>query len=78
MAESELEQAGIARPYVDAPLAIEEEEDSIDLIALFQILRRGKRIILLSSLVVFALATIYAFLLPFRYTSTVICAPVQN
>ena len=53
----------------------ENEEDSIDLIATFQTLRRGKWAIVQWSLGIFVLATIYAFLLPFGYTSTVSFIP---
>jgi uncharacterized protein involved in exopolysaccharide biosynthesis len=49
---------------------VKEEESSIDLVALFQMLRRGKRTIFGVSFGVFAIATVYAFLLPFSYTST--------
>ncbi len=75
MAQTEVERPGIAGSHADTPLTIEEEEDSIDLIALFQTLYHGKRTILGLSLVALALATICAFLLPFRYTSTVTFIP---
>jgi len=60
----------MAESHADASSAVEEEESSIDLVALFQTLRRGKWTIFGVSFGVFAIATVYAFLLPFSYTST--------
>ena len=76
MAESAIDRMGTAEPYAGAPVAVEEEEDSIDFVALFQTLRRGKRTIFGVSLAFFVLATIYAFLLPFMFTSTVSFTPM--
>ena len=75
MAEKEMDGAGVADSFAGESPIIEEEVDSIDLIALLQTLRRGKRAIVGSSLIVFVLATICAFLLPLRYTSTVTFIP---
>jgi uncharacterized protein involved in exopolysaccharide biosynthesis len=66
---------GTAEPYADAPVAVEEEESSIDMFALFQELRRGRRTIFRATLGFFALATMVAFLLPFQYTSAVSFIP---
>src|ERR1035437_2597145 len=75
MAESAIDRMGTAEPYGDAPAAVEEEESSIDLVALFQALRRGKRTIFRVTLGFFAIATLVAFLLPFQYTSAVSFIP---
>lgn len=75
MAESAIDRTDTAEPYADAMAVVEEEESSIDIVALFQALRRGKRTILGVSLGIFVIATVYAFLLPFRYTSTVSFIP---
>ena len=75
MAESAIDRMGTAEPYGDAPAAVEEEESSIDLVALFQALRRGKRTIFRVTLGFFAFATVVAFLLPFQYTSAVSFIP---
>ena len=48
----------------------EEDEDSIDLVAVFQELRRGKKTIFGAALGGLVLAAAIAFLLPPRYTST--------
>src|ERR1035437_6096979 len=71
MAESAIDRMGTAEPYGDAPAGVEEGESSIDLVALFQALRRGKRTIFRVTLGFFAFATVVAFLLPFQYTSAV-------
>jgi tyrosine-protein kinase Etk/Wzc len=47
-----------------------DEEESIDLVQLFQALLRRKWTILALSLGCFVLATVFAFLLPLQYTST--------
>src|SRR5665213_4134847 len=75
MADSATDGVGTAEFDANAPAYREEEENSIDFIALFQTLRRGKRTILGVSLGIFVIATVYAFLLPFRYTSTVSFIP---
>jgi uncharacterized protein involved in exopolysaccharide biosynthesis len=54
---------------------VEEEEDFIDLASIFRALRRGKWTIVRLSVGFFVIATIVAFLLPFRYTSTVSFIP---
>jgi tyrosine-protein kinase Etk/Wzc len=54
---------------------VEDEEGSIDILAMFQTLRRGKSTILKVSLAVCAIATIVAFLIPPLYTSTVSFIP---
>jgi tyrosine-protein kinase Etk/Wzc len=74
MAESATNRAGTAESGADA-LSLEERADSIDLVAWIQMLRRGKRTILGVSLTFFVLATVYAFLHPFVFTSTVSFIP---
>lgn len=75
MAENEIDQATTAQSYPNVTQAAAEEEDSIDLIALVQILRRGKRVILGMTLATFTIATVIAFILPPIYTSTVSFIP---
>ena len=75
MAESGIDRTDMAESHADASSAVEEEESSIDLVALFQTLRRGKWTIFGVSFGVFAIATVYAFLLPFQYTSAVSFIP---
>lgn len=62
-----------------ASSVVQEEEDSIDLIALIHTVQRGKRLILQVTIGCFLVATVVAFLLPLRYTSTVsFVAPSLN
>ena len=75
MAGNEVDRVGIAEPYKNASSDLEEEKGSIDLVALFQTLHRGRRTVLRSTLVVFVLAIVIAFLLPVQYTSTVSFIP---
>lgn len=75
MAENEMDRAGTAEPYTNTLPTVREEEDSVDLTALVQALRRGKRTIFGATLAAFAIATVVAFLLPFRYTSVVSFIP---
>jgi uncharacterized protein involved in exopolysaccharide biosynthesis len=75
MTEEAIDGAGRAEFDANAPAYREEEETSIDLVVLFQMLRQGKMTILAVSLGVFVIVTVYAFLLPFRYTSTVSFIP---
>jgi tyrosine-protein kinase Etk/Wzc len=75
MTQDATDRVGTAEFDANAPAYREVEEDSIDFVALFQTLRRGKKTILGGTLGVFVLATTYAFLLPFRYTSTVSFIP---
>jgi uncharacterized protein involved in exopolysaccharide biosynthesis len=70
MAESVIDQAETAEPYTNASPVAEDEESRIDLFELFRTLYRGRRTILATSVAIFAVATIIAFLLPFQYTST--------
>jgi uncharacterized protein involved in exopolysaccharide biosynthesis len=70
MVDNGMNRVGTAESHADASSVVKEEESSIDLVALFQMLRRGKRTIFGVSFGVFAIATVYAFLLPFSYTST--------
>ena len=70
MAQSAIDRTDVAESYANASPAMAEEESSIDLIALFDSLRRNIRTIFGISLGVFAIATIVAFLLPVRYTSS--------
>jgi tyrosine-protein kinase Etk/Wzc len=75
MAESAIDRTDKAESHANASSAVEEEESSIDLVALFQALRRGTRTIFRVTLGFFALATVVAFLLPFQYTSAVSFIP---
>jgi uncharacterized protein involved in exopolysaccharide biosynthesis len=75
MPEDAIDRAGRAEFDANAPAYREEEEISIDLVALFQTLRQGKWTILAVSLGILVIVTVYAFLLPFRYTSTVSFIP---
>ena len=62
MAESAIDRMGSAERYADAPPAVEGEESSIDVVALFQLLWRGKRTIFGVSVGALAIATAVAFL----------------
>jgi tyrosine-protein kinase Etk/Wzc len=75
MVESELDRVGAAEPYANTVPIAEEEENSIDLVELFQTLHRGRKAIFRVTLGVFAIATAVAFFLPPRYTSTVSFVP---
>lgn len=70
MAENEEDRVGIAEPYKNVSADLEEEDDSIDLAAMFQTLHRGRWAILGTTIAFSVLATIVAFLLPKQYTST--------
>ena len=71
MVENVLErEAGESSSPSEPSVIMEGDDDSIDLIALFQALRREKRAIVAITLIVFLLATVLAFLLPRRFTST--------
>ena len=65
----------IAEPHTKTSSDLEDEEESIDLVALFQTLHRERWTILRLTLAIFVLATVVAFLLPLRYTSTVSFIP---
>jgi tyrosine-protein kinase Etk/Wzc len=69
MADSRVDRAGVIDGDPDA-VSFDEDEDSVDLIAVFRMLLCAKRTILGATLGAFLLATGYAFLLPLRYTST--------
>jgi tyrosine-protein kinase Etk/Wzc len=75
MTEEAIDRLGRAQVSANASAYQEEEGTSIDLIALFRILREGKWTILAGTLGVSAIVALYAFLLPFRYTSTVSFIP---
>src|ERR1035441_3667232 len=75
MDASEMEPVTRVEQYPNKSSIIEEEEDSIDLIGLVQTLRHWKKTILRATCGVFAIATVVAFLLPFRYTSSVSFIP---
>lgn len=75
MAENEIDQAIAAQSYPDAVKVLTDQEDSIDLISLAQILYRGKKTVLGIALAVFAVATVIAFVLSPVYTSTVSFIP---
>ena len=61
----------------EAPIASlkEEGERSVDLTALYQVLRRGKKQIALTTAAAFAIAVLVAFILPAEYTSSVSFIP---
>jgi tyrosine-protein kinase Etk/Wzc len=69
MAEDAIGRVRTAEYTTESPYE-EEEESSIDMIALFRTLLRGKRTIFRISLAVFVVATVVAFLLPPMFTST--------
>lgn len=75
MAESKLDMEGVAEHDADTAALTEEGGDSIDLIELFGTLRRGQKTIFRITLGIFAIVTAVAFLLPYRYTSTVSFVP---
>jgi tyrosine-protein kinase Etk/Wzc len=75
MAESEIDYAGTMESGATAVPILDEDESSIDLVALLQALRRGKRTVLRIALTTFVLATVIAFLLTPRYTSTISFIP---
>jgi uncharacterized protein involved in exopolysaccharide biosynthesis len=75
MAENAENHVGIAESCGNASPAVEREESSIDFVALFRTLRRGKRTIFRVTLGCFAIATLIAFVLPFQYTSAVSFIP---
>lgn len=75
MAVNEVDRVGLPAGYINASHGMEPEEASIELIPLFRTLWRGKRAIFGVTFVVFAIATLVAFLLPFRYTSAVSFIP---
>ena len=70
MAESVTNRLGATNTDTGPTSVLPEEEDSIDLAALFHTLHRGRWTIAGVSLGFLAIATAVAFLLPFRYTST--------
>ena len=70
MAQKEMDQIATEELLVPSPPAMGEEDDSVDLVELFHKLRRGRKTILAATLTCCLLATGFAFLLPFRYTST--------
>ena len=75
MAKKEMDRVVIAEPGANAMWALEEEKSSFDLVGLLQTLYRGRWTILIASLATFFIATVYAFLLPFAYTSTAAFIP---
>ncbi len=66
--ESQQRTGGLA-PSANARLASDEEESLIDLVSLLRSLSNGRRTICVITLVIFAIATASAFLIPPRYTS---------
>jgi tyrosine-protein kinase Etk/Wzc len=59
----------------NASVSVEEQEDEIDIAALIQSLRGGKRTIIGVTTVAFAIATIVAYVLPLQYTSSTSFVP---
>jgi uncharacterized protein involved in exopolysaccharide biosynthesis len=70
MAQEEIDQVTAAGTLATMSPSLVGEDDSVDLIELFHKLRRGRKTILAVTLTCCLLATGFAFLLPFRYTST--------
>jgi tyrosine-protein kinase Etk/Wzc len=75
MAEDARDRTATVEPYESVPLTMEMEEESIDLVALLQTLRRGKKTILGISFLSTVLAVAIAYSLPVKYTSTVSFIP---
>lgn len=73
MVENGVEMEQVRTRYADRSPSLEDEtrEDdaSMNFGAVFVVLRSGGKLILRSTLLCFVLATVVAFLLPFRYTS---------
>lgn len=71
MAETELDRAEVAEEgHASASWSLDEEDGAVDLAEVFRKLRRGKGTIFKITLAVFVIATVVAFLLPFRFTSS--------
>ncbi len=75
MVENEMDQLSAMGPNTKVVEYAGEEEASIDLAALYQLLRCGRRTILWVSLCFLAIATAIAFLTPARYTSVTSFVP---
>jgi tyrosine-protein kinase Etk/Wzc len=75
MVESELDAVRATEPDANFVSKAEEDEDSIDFAVLFHRLRRGKGTILRTTLAAIAIATVIAFLVPVRYTSSTSFVP---
>jgi tyrosine-protein kinase Etk/Wzc len=78
MVESQIDRVETLESRAVPSGSTEEDDDSVDLAEVFRKLARGKRTIIQVTLVVFAFATVVAFLLPFRYTSTTSFIPPAN
>ena len=74
----EVDRPEVAEPPPFASREMEVEEDSIDLAAMFQTLRRGSKLIFKVTLWGFLAVTALAFVLPVRYTSTTSFIPPAN
>jgi tyrosine-protein kinase Etk/Wzc len=71
MTETAIDRGEPTGFYREPPASVDEEEEgSINFIALLQSLRRSQKKIFAITLVIFAVATVVAFLLPPIYTST--------
>lgn len=75
MAENIVDRVSMEELDAKALRYMEEEENSIDLRDIVQTLRRGKWTIIRMAVGIFLIVTAYAFLLPFRYTSTATFIP---
>ncbi len=75
MVEYEPDQMDVVRFSSKRAVPMEEDDDSIDLVAVFRTLRRERWFIFRVTLVILAIATVVAFILPKRYTSTVSFIP---
>ena len=78
MAQKEMDRVETAEVYANASPPLREEEDSVDLLEVFHRLRRAKRTVLTVTLGTFLIATAFAFILPFSYTSTTSFIPPTN
>jgi uncharacterized protein involved in exopolysaccharide biosynthesis len=75
MAENDTNPLDVAELHKTNPPVLVDEDDAIDLVAVFQKLRQSQRTIWKVSLGCLAAATIIAFLLPHRFTSEVAFIP---
>jgi tyrosine-protein kinase Etk/Wzc len=70
MDQNAIDQVGTEETLAKASPAFGEEDDSINLVEMFQAFSQGKWTILKITLGIAAIATVVAFLVPVRYTST--------
>jgi uncharacterized protein involved in exopolysaccharide biosynthesis len=77
MVEGEIDRIGAGSDAIPME-AVEETDEGVDLVAVFQKLARAKRTIFGLSLVAFVIATAVAFLIPVSYTSSTSFVPPAN